>query len=123
MNYRLSRLMSTATAAYAAYALVQPDHLGKALQVDHKEQAGFQALARTYGVRDLAISSTAVFGRSARTVRTAMRIRILSDLGDGTVLALRTSDPDVRKKVLAVTLGWAALNTIALGIDSARAEE
>ena len=123
MSYPLSRLMSAATAAYAGYALAQPDHLGKALKVDQKERAGFQVLARTYGVRDLAISTTAVFGRSPRTVRTAMRIRILSDLGDGAILALRTTDPGVRKKVLTITLGWAALNTVALAVDSARADD
>lgn len=119
-SYRLSRLMSTATAGYGVFALVQPDHLGKALEVDSKEQSGFQALAQTYGVRDVAISAFGIFGRSPKTVKTAMKIRILNDLGDGTLLALRTSDPDIRKKVLSVTMGWAALNTVALMIDSAR---
>lgn len=119
-SYRLSRLMSTATAGYGVFALVQPDHLGKALEVDSKEQPGFRALAQTYGVRDVAISAFGIFGRSPKTVKTAMKIRILNDLGDGTLLALRTSDPDIRKKVLSVTMGWAALNTVALMIDSAR---
>ncbi len=120
MSYRLSRLMSTATASYGAYALADPDHLGKALGVDAKEMAGFRALAQTYGIRDLAISAFGMFGRSPKTVKTAMKIRILNDLGDGTLLALRTDDADIRKKVLSVTMGWAALNAVALMIDSAR---
>ncbi len=119
-SYRLSRLMSTATAGYGVFALVQPDHLGKALEVDAKELPGFRALAQTYGVRDVAISAFGIFGRSPKTVKTAMKIRILNDVGDGTLLALRSSDPDIRKKVLAVTMGWAALNSVALLIDSKR---
>ena len=120
MSYRLSRLLSTATASYGAYALANPDHLGKALQADSNEMPGFRALAQTYGVRDLAISAFGIFGRSPKTVKTAMKIRILNDLGDGTLLALRTDDADVRKKVLSVTMGWAALNSLALLIDSKR---
>lgn len=120
MSYRLSRLMSTATASYGVYALANPDHLGEALQVGRDEKPGFRVLAHTYGVRDLAISAFGIFGRSPKTVKTAMRIRILNDLGDGTLLALRTDDADVRKKVLSVTLGWAALNAVALIVDSAR---
>ncbi len=123
MSYRLSRLISTATAGYGAYALIDPAHLGRALEVDDEQRPGFEVLARTYGVRDLAISSFGMFGRSARTVRAAMKIRILNDVGDGLVLAARTSDPDVRQKVLAVTMGWAALNTLALVIDGVRDDD
>lgn len=113
--------MSTLTGGYAVFALAEPGHLAKALEVSGKEAAGFDVLARTYGVRDLAISSFGAFGRSGRTVRTAMKIRILNDVGDGLLLAARTSDDDVRRKVLTVTMGWAALNTVALVVDSARA--
>jgi hypothetical protein len=121
MSYRLSRLVSTATAAYGGYALAQPAHLWQALGADRKDREGLELLARTYGVRDLAISSLAVFGRSDRTVRAAMLLRIAMDLGDAVLLSTQTDDEDVRKKVLAVTLGWAGLNTLALVVDSARA--
>lgn len=122
-SYRLSRLMSAATAGYGVFALAEPAHLGRALEVDSKERPGFDTLARVFGVRDLAISSFGLFGRSARTVKTAMKVRILTDLGDGLVLAARTSDPDVRQKVLTVTMGWAALNTLALVVDSVRNDD
>jgi hypothetical protein len=121
MTYRLSRLLSTATAAYGGYALAQPAHLWQALGADRKNREGLELLARTYGVRDLAISSLGVFGRSERTVRAAMLLRIAMDLGDAVLLSTQTDDEDVRRKVLAVTLGWAGLNTIALVVDSARA--
>jgi hypothetical protein len=121
MSYRLSRLVSTATAAYGGYALAQPAHLWQALGADRKDREGLELLARTYGVRDLAISSLAVFGRSDRTVRAAMLLRIAMDLGDAVLLSTQTDDEDVRTKVLAITLGWAGLNAVALAIDSARA--
>ena len=120
MSYRLSRLLSTATAAYGGYALAQPAHLWQALEADRKNREGLELLARTYGVRDLAISSLGIFGRSDRTVRAAMVLRIAMDLGDAAVLGSRTEDRDLRRKVLGVTLGWAALNAVALGIDSRR---
>ena len=120
MTYPLSRIMSTASAAYGVYALTQPSHLWQALHSDQKDQAGLELLGRTYGVRDTAISALGILGRSDRTVRASMLLRIANDLGDAAILGTRTEDPDIRKKVLAVTLGWAALNTVALAIDTRR---
>jgi hypothetical protein len=90
------------------------------MRADRKDREGLELLARTYGVRDLAISGLAVFGRRPGTVRAAMLLRIAMDLGDGALLSTRTDDPDVRRKVLAVTLGWAGLNALALAIDTRR---
>ena len=112
--------MSTATAGYGVFALVSPQHLGKALEVDSQDQAGMDLLAQVYGVRDLAISSLGIFGRSPRTVRTAQVLRIAMDLGDAALLSARVGPGPVRTKVLAVTLGWAGLNTLALLVDSRR---
>ncbi len=112
--------MSTATAGYGAFALASPDHLGKAVQAEKKDMAGMNLLAQTYGVRDLAISSLGMFGRSATTVKAAMVLRIAMDLGDAALLSTRAESDEVRTKVLAVTLGWAALNTLALVVDSRR---
>ncbi|WP_137292297.1 hypothetical protein [Nocardioides dongxiaopingii] len=121
MSYALSRLMSTATASYAGFCFVRPEHLGVALEADKDEQAGYDLLAEVFGVRDLAISTFGILGRSERTVRTAMWIRILCDVGDGVVLAARADDDAVRTKVLATTLSWGALNLAALQIDKRRA--
>jgi hypothetical protein len=121
MSYPLSRLMSTATAAYGGYCLAQPAHLWQALQADRKDREGLELLARTYGVRDVAIGGLGLLGRRPGTVRTAMLLRIAMDLGDAAVLSARTQDEDVRKKVLAITLGYAGLNALALAIDSRRA--
>ncbi len=123
MSYPLSRFLSTATAGYGVFALTVPEHLGKALEADKEDLPGLDLLAQSYGVRDLAISSLAIFGRSGRTVKAAMLLRIAMDLGDAALLSRRTDDEEIRNKVLAVTLGWAGLNALALCIDSARAED
>lgn len=123
MSYPLSRLLSTATAGYGAYALFDPRHLGNAMQASRHEMTGYDTLAQVFGVRDLAISAFGMFGRTPRTVRTAMRLRIAMDLGDAAVLATRTDDAEIRKRVLAVTLGWAGLNALARTVDAARADD
>ena len=116
----LSRLMSAATASYAVFALVRPRHLGNVLRDDPAEQAEWDAVAQTYGARDLAVSAVALFGRSPATVRAAMAARILSDLGDGALLSTKAEDSATRAKVLAVTVGWAALNLAAVVADARR---
>ncbi len=121
MTYALSRLMTTATAGYGVYALVRPGHVPNVLQAEAADRPGLELLAQTYGVRDLAISVRGLLGGTDQAMRTAMLLRIAMDLGDAGLLAPRTDDPDVRRKVLAITLGWAALNTVALAVDSRRA--
>lgn len=121
MSYALSRLMSTATASYAGFCFARPEHLGQALGADKHEQPGYDRLAEVFGVRDLAISSFGVLGRSDRTVNTAMWVRIFCDVGDGIVLAARADDDQTRAKILTATLSWGTLNFLALQIDRRRA--
>lgn len=113
----LSRLMSTATASYGVYALAEPRHLGRALTDNEPMQADYDLLAQTYGARDLALSTLGIFGRSERTVTAVMLVRIACDVSDGLLLSARTDDEETRQKVLAVTLGWAGLNLLALARD------
>lgn len=120
MDQPLSRLLAAATAGYGAYALASPGHLADALEADGSEAPSYDLLARFFGVRDLAVSSLGLLGRSARTVRTAQKVRILCDLGDAALLSWRVDDPDVRRKVLAITVGWASLNAVALVVDGRR---
>ena len=119
MTFPLSRLMSTATASYGVYALTDPRHLGRA--IDPKHASDYDVLAQTYGARDLAISSVGILGKGRKAVTTAMVIRIACDISDGLILAARTRDQETRQKVLGVTFGWAALNTVAILSDRRRA--
>ena len=115
MTFPLSRFMSTATASYGVYALAQPRHLGNA--VDPKNAADYDLLAQTYGARDTVVSLVGLLGRSEKTVTTAMVIRIACDVSDGLLLSVKAPDQQTRQKVLGVTMGWAALNTLALVAD------
>lgn len=121
MSYAMSRLMSTATASYAGFCFARPEHLGEALGADKHEQPGYDLLANVFGVRDLAISTFGILGRSDRTVRTAMWIRIACDVGDGVVLASRVDDDGAKAKVLGATMTWGTLNFLALHLDKRRA--
>ncbi len=106
--------MSTATASYGVYALVEPRHLGRALTDNEPRQADFDVLAQSYGARDLAISALGALGRSPRTVTAAMLLRMACDVSDGLILSARAEDEQTRQKVLGVTFGWAGLNALAL---------
>ena len=121
MTFPLSRLMSTATATYGVYALANPRHLGDAVDPRHADD--YDLLATTYGARDLTISTVGLLGRSEKTISAAMAIRIACDISDGLILATRAKDDATRQKVLGVTFGWAALNTLALVSDRRRARK
>jgi len=121
MSFPLSRLMSTATATYGVYALANPRHLGDAVDPRHADD--YDLLATTYGARDLTISTVGLLGRSEKTISAAMAIRIACDISDGLILATRAKDDATRQKVLGVTFGWAALNTLALVSDRRRARK
>lgn len=123
MSYFLSRIMSAATAGYASYCFAHPEHLGRAMGADKHQQDGYDTLALVFGVRDTAISTFGILGRGDRTVRTAMWIRIMCDVGDGIVLAARTDDDQARAKALAATMTWGALNLTALHLDKRRARK
>ena len=111
--------MGAATSAYGVYALARPGHLARALDAPDVERRSLDRLARTYGLRDLATSSL-LLSSDAALARAAMALRIAGDLGDCAVLATTTSDRHVRRKVAAVTLGWAALNAAAWWADERR---
>lgn len=115
----LSRGISLATGAYAVFAGVRPSHLANVVQADAANAATYARLARTYAARDIGISALGAFG-PAPAVPVSIALRILNDVGDAWALG-GGQEPQVRRKVTAVALGWAALNTAALLIDRRRA--
>ncbi len=117
---RYSKLLSLATAAYGVFALVKPRHLADGVQAPAEQAPAFDRMAYTYAGRDLAISGLALAATSPAVVTAAMGLRIAGDLSDAAVLGTGTDRSDVRAKVLAVTLGWAALNAAALVADRRR---
>lgn len=120
MSFTLSRVLSAATAGYGVFALVKPGHLASGLQAESIERPGLDLVAYTYGARDVSLSTVALTATSPAVVTAVMVLRIVGDLGDAAILGLHTTDPGVRRKVLAVTTGWAVANTIALLVDRRR---
>jgi hypothetical protein len=113
MSMTWSRLMSAATLGYGGYALAEPRHLGRYLTSNEPEQATYDVLATTYGARDTAIGALGLVG-SEGVVTGAMLARIAFDVADGLILSQHAEDDETRQRVLAITLGWATLNTLAL---------
>ncbi len=118
MSY--SKLISFATAGYGVFAAVKPRHLADGIEAPAELAPAYDQMARTYAGRDLAISGIALASRNPSVVTAMMTLRILGDLSDATILGAGASKPGVQKKVLAVTLGWAALNLAALMADRRR---
>ena len=114
---RYSKLLSLATAAYGVFALVKPRHLADGIEAPAGQAPAFDQMAYTYAGRDLSISGLALVSSNPSVVTAAMGLRILGDLADAAILGTGSSRPAVQKKVLAVTLWWAALNATALLAD------
>ena len=115
-----SKLISLATAGYGAFAAVRPRHLATGIEAPAVLAPAYDQMAYTYAGRDLTISGIALASRNPSVVTAMMALRILGDLSDATILSTGTSKPGVQRKVLAVTLGWAALNLAALMADRRR---
>lgn len=117
MSFPLSRALSAATGAYCVFSLAKPRHLGNALSKDPAVQAQYDPVAYTYALRDLAVSTVGTFGRTPTAVRTAMVLRVAADAADAMVLSREAKTTDARNKILGVTLGWGAINLLALLIE------
>ena len=115
---KYSKLISLFSAGYGAFALAKPRHLADNLEVPAGEAPAYDRMAYTYAGRDLPISGLALLSRNPSVITSAMVLRIASDLADASILGSGTSSrPAVQKKVLGITLGWAALNAVALLAD------
>ena len=87
--------MHLATAGYAVYCLVKPEHLREAIGSD---DTMWDTVARVFGVRDLAVAGVGLLG-SAGATRTALAIL----------------DGEARTKAVGVAAGWGLLNLAVLG--------
>ncbi len=95
---------------------LDPITSARATQAPSAERPALARLSRTYGVRDLA-STALLFTPERSLVRAGMALRIAGDLGDCAILGASTADTDVRRKLVLITLGWAALNAAAWLVD------
>lgn len=113
---RWSRLVAAASAGYGVFALVKPDHLATGLEAE--DSTAWRTLAMVFGGREIAVGALALFGDS-RVVSACMTARLSFDLSDCAILLAQLEDEGVRRKVAGVTLGWAAVNALAIAADMA----
>lgn len=116
--FPLSKAMSAASLVYSLYSLARPAHLGRALESIPETKN--DTTARVFGVRDLVTSAVALASSDRSTVSAAMASRIAFDLGDCVLMRQEARTDDATRKVTGITLGWAALNALALAVDQLR---
>jgi hypothetical protein len=112
-----SKIISAATAGYAAFALVKPRHLGNALTRSPLKQPEYDLVARMFGPRDLAVSALALLAPSDVARERAMIVRVVLDLTDAAMLTPEATTKGRKAKVLGATLTWAGLNVAAIMAD------
>lgn len=109
------RALGVLTASYGGYTLVRPQSLTRAAGLTGGDLPTDSALAlgRVIGARDL-LSGTAMIGSPAgAALRAAVIARVGCDLSDA--IGLGSAAPKaLRGKVLAITIGWAALCALSL---------
>ncbi|MGH3879833.1 MAG: hypothetical protein ACRDSK_22635 [Actinophytocola sp.] len=107
----LPRALGVATAAYGAAVTAKPVLLLKPAGMlrDGGPEPEQEAFVRTLGVRDLASGLAMAFAPSRKALRTAIAVRVTSDLGDMVVLGQALRDRPERGKVIAIAGGWGAL--------------
>jgi uncharacterized protein DUF4267 len=105
------RALGVATALYGVAITARPELLLKpsGMLRGDKPEPEQETFVRTLGVRDVAsgIAMAVAPGRTA--MRTAIAVRVASDLGDLVVLGQALRGKPERTKVMAVAGGWGAL--------------
>ena len=105
------RAVGVATAAYGAAVTARPVLLLKpsGMLRGDKPEPEQETFVRTLGVRDLASGLAMAFAPGRKAMRTAIAVRVVSDLGDLVVLGQALQGRPERTKVMAIAGGWASL--------------
>ncbi|MGN7132396.1 hypothetical protein ACTHQY_03885 [Rhodococcoides corynebacterioides] len=109
---RAPRVLGALTVAYSAVVLASPRTL--AAPAGLTSDSGFVSpsvatAVRGLALRDVASGAAMVVARRGTPLRTAIGVRVASDLGDAALFAVAAPDAATRAKAVAVALGWGAL--------------
>jgi|tagenome__1003787_1003787.scaffolds.fasta_scaffold20281799_2 hypothetical protein len=107
----IPRALGVATAAYGVAITARPALLLKPSGMlrgaePEPEQATF---VRALGIRDLASGAAMALAPGRKSLRTAIAVRVVSDLGDLVVLGRALRGNPQRTKVMAAAGSWAAV--------------
>lgn len=114
----LPRALGVATAVYGAAITAKPELLlgPSGMLRDGEPEPEQEMFVRTLGVRDLACGVAMAAAPTRAALRTAIAVRVVSDVGDVLVLGRALRGRPERTKVVAVAGCWAtlcALSTVA----------
>ena len=107
----LPKILGGLTAAYSVAVLVSPKVLAGPTELapGGKVTRGVAALSRGVAARDLASGLAMVLAPTPQAQRTAIAVRVLSDLGDTVVFGTSLPSKSARRKAAAVGILWGGL--------------
>jgi hypothetical protein len=105
------RALGLVTAAYGAAIIARPALLLRpsGLLDDGEPSLSQATVVRALGARDLVSGLAMVTARTPSALRTALAVRVASDLGDTVVLGAALRGRPERAKAVGVAVGWGAL--------------
>lgn len=111
MSTWFPRLLGAATAAYGTAVTLKPGLLAgpAGLTENATTPPGTAVACRAVGIRDLISGAAMTAVTSPAALRTAIAIRVASDLGDAAVLGTSLPDRQARRKNSAIALSWGLL--------------
>ena len=111
------RALGVATAAYALAIIARPALFARptGLVEDGQEVPTGTAIGvRALGGRDLACGLAMALAPDGAPLRTAVGVRVASDVVDLVLLGTSLPDPEARAKAVGVAAGWGALCALSL---------
>jgi hypothetical protein len=108
----IPRALGVATAAYSVAIIVKPELFARPtkLAADREQiPCGTAIGIRALGGRDLASGLAMAFAPEGTPLRTAVAVRVGSDVVDLVLLGTTLPDKQARAKAAAVAAGWGAL--------------
>ncbi|HEY2221833.1 hypothetical protein [Actinomycetospora sp.] len=113
----IPRVLGVATAAYSVAIIAKPELFARPTKLadDRQELPTGTAIGiRALGGRDLASGLAMAFAPEGTPLRTAVAVRVGSDVVDLVLLGTSLPDRDARLKAVAVAGGWGALCALGL---------
>ncbi|HEY2195812.1 MAG TPA: hypothetical protein VGH76_26420 [Actinomycetospora sp.] len=113
----IPRVLGVATAAYSVAIIAKPELFARPTKLadDRSEIPRGTAIGiRALGGRDLASGLAMAFAPEGTPLRTAVAVRVGSDVVDLVLLGTTLPDRDARLKAAAVAAGWGALCAVGL---------
>lgn len=102
-----ARIAGVVTAGYGALILAHPSALAGPIGLGDDPRG--TALARHYGIRDIASGAAVALARPGVPLAAALAARIAADFSDAATLGAVLPEPAARRKAAVIAGGWGVL--------------